>query len=66
MGLITMEDIYAELSELVMGQKAGRTNDQEITLFKSVGVAIEDAATAKLAYDRAVQLGVGTILYNET
>ncbi|HWP46776.1 MAG TPA: ornithine cyclodeaminase family protein [Candidatus Limnocylindrales bacterium] len=66
MGLITLEDIYAELSELVMGQKAGRTNDQEITLFKSVGVAIEDAATAKLAYDRAVQLGVGTILYNET
>ncbi len=66
MGLITMEDIYAELSELVMGQKAGRTNDQEITLFKSVGVVIEDAATAKLAYDKAVQLGVGTILYNET
>jgi ornithine cyclodeaminase/alanine dehydrogenase len=65
MGVITPEDIYAELSELVMGQKVGRTNDQEITLFKSVGVAIEDAATAKLAYDKAIQSGVGTILYNE-
>jgi len=61
-GVISKEDIYAELSELVLGKKVGRTGDLEITLFKSVGFAIEDAATAKLAYDKALQQGVGTVI----
>jgi len=59
-GIIDETHIYAELSELVAGAKKGRDNDREITLFKSVGLAIEDAITAKLAYEKALKLGIGT------
>ncbi|MCD6189187.1 MAG: hypothetical protein J7J97_03210 [Thermococcus sp.] len=59
-GIIDETYIYAELSELVAGAKKGRDNDREITLFKSVGLAIEDAITAKLAYEKALKLGIGT------
>jgi len=45
-GLITEEHIYAELGEVVSGAKPGRTSDEEITVFKSVGLAIQDASTA--------------------
>jgi ornithine cyclodeaminase/alanine dehydrogenase-like protein (mu-crystallin family) len=52
--------VRAELAELVAGRKPGRTAAAQITLFKSVGFALEDAATARLAYDRARAAGVGT------
>ena len=58
-GLIGENHIYAELGEIVAGLKPGRTSDSEITLFKSVGLAIQDAAVAKLAYEKAKQAGVG-------
>ena len=45
-GLITEGHIYAELGEIVSGAKPGRTSDEEITVFKSVGLAIQDASTA--------------------
>jgi len=59
-GVIDETHIYAELGELVAGAKKGRENDREVTLFKSVGLAIEDAITAKLAYEKALRSGVGT------
>ena len=59
-GVISREDIRAELSEIVAGIMPGRTTEDEITLFKSVGLAIEDAAVARLAYDRALEKGIGT------
>jgi ornithine cyclodeaminase/alanine dehydrogenase-like protein (mu-crystallin family) len=46
---ITAEDIVGELSELVTGKVTGRRNDNEVTLFKSVGAALEDLAAAELA-----------------
>ena len=49
-----------ELGEVITGKKPGRTTDREITLFKSVGLAIQDAAAARLAYDKALKLGIGT------
>lgn len=52
-GLMRKEGIYAELSEIVAGRKPGRTSDDEITIFDSTGVAIEDAATATLVYEKA-------------
>ncbi len=52
-GKITEEHIYAELGELVTGIKPGRTSDSEITLFKSVGLGIQDCAAAWLAYTKA-------------
>ena len=57
---ITRRHVRAELAELVAGTQPGRTTPQEITLFKSVGFAPEDAVTARLAYDRAVAAGLGT------
>ena len=50
-GLISAADIKAELAELTRGVHAGRSNPREITLFKSVGAALEDLAGAILAYE---------------
>lgn len=47
-GLITRDSVVAELAELVRGERQGRTNDDEITLFKSVGTALADLAAAQL------------------
>ncbi|MCX6286608.1 MAG: ornithine cyclodeaminase family protein [Bacteroidetes bacterium] len=58
-GEIPKEHFYAELGELITGKKAGRENDTEITLFKSNGLAIQDAATAKLVYEKALAAGIG-------
>ena len=58
-GAITMAHVAAELAELVTGARPGRTSREEITLFKSVGFALEDAAVARLAYGRARAAGVG-------
>lgn len=58
-GAITKEHIYAELGEIVSGKKAGRESESEITLFKSVGLAIQDAAAAKLVYDKAREMKKG-------
>ena len=59
-GAITRRHVRAELAEVVTRKKPGRTRPDEITLFKSVGWAPEDAATARLAYDRAMAQGIGT------
>lgn len=63
-GAITRRHVRADLAELVAGTRRGRTSSEEITLFKSVGYAPEDAVTARLAYDRAVaaELGIEVIL----
>ena len=52
-GAIVRENVVAELAELVRGDKRGRTGDEEITLFKSVGTALEDLAAAMLVVERA-------------
>lgn len=59
-GAIDKSHMYAELGEIITGKKPARTSDKEITLFKSNGLAIQDAATAKLVYDKAVKAGIGT------
>jgi alanine dehydrogenase len=59
-GAISEEHFYAELGEILTGAKQGRENKEEITLFKSNGLAIQDVATAKLIYDKAVEKGIGT------
>jgi ornithine cyclodeaminase/alanine dehydrogenase len=58
-GAIDKSHMKAELGEVVTGKKPARTNDGEITIFKSNGLAIQDTATAKLVYDRAVAAGIG-------
>lgn len=58
-GRITADHIHAELGELVSGTRPGRANDQQITLYKSVGVAVEDAAATALVLKLAKERGIG-------
>ena len=51
-GVITAEDVVGDLFGLAQGTCAGRRADDEITLFKSMGTAIEDLAAATLALER--------------
>jgi len=57
-GLITWDHIH-EIGAVVAGKVQGRTNDDDITLFKSHGMAIEDVAVAALVYERARDRGIG-------
>jgi alanine dehydrogenase len=59
-GLMRKEDVYAELGEIIAGKKSGRTTDDEIIVFDSTGVAIEDAVAAAAVYDKARAAGIGT------
>ncbi len=59
-GAVTENHFYAELGDLVVGKNKGRENNEEITVFKSNGLAIQDVATAKLIYDKAIAAGIGT------
>jgi len=56
--VIAAGQIFAEIGEVVAGGKPGRQSADEITLFKSVGVAVEDVVSADLVYRKAVQAGV--------
>lgn len=58
-GILTKKDIYAELGQIVCGRKKGRTSDQEITVFDSTGLAIQDLAIADLVYRSALRKNVG-------
>jgi ornithine cyclodeaminase len=59
-GAITADHVLAELGEILEGGAVGRRNDTEITLFKSLGLAIEDLASAHYLHDRARREGAGT------
>jgi ornithine cyclodeaminase len=58
-GLMGPDHIYAEVGELISGVKPGRTFPEQITLYKSVGVAVQDAIAAHLVLEAAVKQGVG-------
>jgi len=61
-GRISEDHIQAELGEIVNGDHPGRTDADQITLYKSVGIAVQDAAAAGLALRRAKQLGLGRLI----
>src|SRR5205085_3488667 len=54
-GLMRKENVYAELSEIVAGGKPGRTSDDEIIIFDSTGIALEDAVAAIAVYEKALE-----------
>jgi alanine dehydrogenase len=58
-GQLSREKIYADLGEIVLEQKPARMRDDEITLFESVGFALEDLVVASLAYRKAKERGIG-------
>jgi ornithine cyclodeaminase len=59
-GVIEADHVHAEIGEIVAGDRPGRTDDGQLTLYKSVGVAAQDAAAAALVLEAARARGVGT------
>lgn len=59
-GVIDASHIHAELGEILTGKKGGRKSDDEITLFKSVGVANQDLSAAHVVLARGTKLGLGS------
>jgi len=59
-GLITREQVHAELGDVVAGRRPGRTRDDEITIFDSSGTALQDVAAAIAVYEKARAIGRGT------
>jgi alanine dehydrogenase len=58
-GTATVSGVYAELGEIVCGKKPGRTSAEEITIFDSTGMALQDVASAALVYEKAIAVGRG-------
>jgi ornithine cyclodeaminase len=61
-GVISEDAIHAEIGDIINGKKSGRENDEQITFFKSVGVAVQDAISAHVALQNAEREGIGTLL----
>lgn len=60
MGAMGTDIVHAELADILVGRKVGRENASEITLFKSVGVAIEDISVAGFVLEQALSRGIGS------
>lgn len=61
-GLMSREDVHATLADVVAGRRAGREGNSEITVFDSTGTGLEDVAAAAVAYERAIALGIGSVI----
>ena len=59
-GIMTAKDIHAEIGEILLGRKPGRESDDEITIFDSTGMAIQDNTTAATIYRNALDKQIGT------
>ena len=59
-GLMTKSDVHAELGEVVAGSKPGRTSRDEIVIFDSTGMALQDVVAAAAVFDKAVRNGIGS------
>ena len=64
-GAITKDHLYGEIGEIAGGSKAGRQEEKEISLYKSMGIAAEDVAAADYLYKQAVKQGIGTTVHLE-
>jgi len=61
-GIISKENIWAEIGEVVSGLKPGRASSDEVTVFVSTGLAVQDAATAHLVYKKALAKKIGQLV----
>lgn len=59
LGLLKKSEIYCELSDIILGRKAGRVDAKEVTLFDATGLALQDITTAYTVYQLAVKKGLG-------
>jgi alanine dehydrogenase len=62
-GLLRPDEIFAEIGEVLAGRKPGRQNEQEITVFDSTGLGIQDVAVGFAVYKKALQTGRGLKLF---
>jgi alanine dehydrogenase len=58
-GLLAPQDIYAQIGEILTGKKKGRISDEEITIFDSTGLGIQDVAAGDAVYKKALNTGLG-------
>lgn len=58
-GIITEANFTGDLGSVIKGELTGRENDEEIIIFKTVGVGVQDLVTAKMIYDKALEAGAG-------
>ena len=58
-GILSKDEIYGELGEIIAGLKPGRVSESEVTVFTSTGLAIQDVIVAKLVYDKAKSKNLG-------
>jgi ornithine cyclodeaminase/alanine dehydrogenase len=58
--IISQHDIHAEIGEILLGTKPGRETDDEITIFDSTGMAIQDNTTSYRIYRNAIAASIGT------
>ncbi|MHC1631398.1 MAG: alanine dehydrogenase [Methanotrichaceae archaeon] len=61
-GKMNLEKIHAQIGDIVTGKAPSRENDDEITIFDSTGLAVQDIATANKVYQKAIKKGLGTKL----
>lgn len=61
-GALTRDEVYGELGEVIAGSKLGRTSADEIIIFDSTGMALQDVVTAVEVYEKAVSEGVGKVI----
>ena len=61
-GLISKDDVWGEIGEVIANKKPGRQNPDEITIFDSTGLAIQDAITAWITYKKALREKMGRFI----
>jgi alanine dehydrogenase len=61
-GIFSRREVHAEIGEVVAGLRSGRESDEQVTVFCSTGLAIQDCVTAKLVYDAALKGKVGRFM----
>ena len=62
LGSMTKDDVYGELGEIVAGRKSGRSSPDEIIIFDSTGIALQDVIVAAAVYEKAVDRGLGQLI----
>ncbi len=61
-GLIIEDDVYAEIGQILIGEKKGRETNEEITLFDATGLAAQDIAAANIVFKQAKEKGIGLVV----
>ena len=58
-GLLSEDDVAGEIGKVICGELEARQSEDQVTVFDSTGIALQDSATVPLEYERAVAAGVG-------